>query len=611
MHVSSRNPPGKRACAAFVAGWLSFAPLCWAQSDFDGSPFAPVDSPGFTSLRQGSPLGTESSGLGAHGPENVASEPPGEAAAAPGNGSLEDLAARIEALERQNAELMERLGSMEAAPTTNPPMGEDPTGSPRGVEAESSGLGGDGPGAAPSSSAARTNPKTTEAGTAKVADGDGWYEVGSDLGMTGSWNNGLEFISKNKDFRVHIGGRVQFDTIWWDNADAFTGTGPPGDEDAFDFRRARFRIDGTMYEWIDFATEMDFANTINANLGQQPASNNNVVGSPAITELWLNFKGVPYVGNVRVGNMKNPIGMEHLTSSRFLPFLERSFNQDVFYGPFNNGFIPGGMIWNQYANQRGLWATGIFRETKNPFAYGVDDGSYSWTSRITYLLWYDECSNGRSLFHVGLSNKLVDPITGVERYRARPSLRNGPPIALNPVFADTGAFAVETADYVGTEAAWNYGPFNLQAEYTPGFLHGATGNRGAFNNVPIGDEFIQGGYVQALYFLTGEHMMYDRTTGSFARVIPNENAYVLKGLRENVFTRGAWQVGFRYSYLDLDSSDALDGGILNDYTWGLNWYFNPNAKLQWNYVLTHRDVPTALGEGGFASGFGMRLAWDF
>ncbi len=40
---------------------------------------------------------------------------------------------------------------------------------------------------------------------------DDGYEVGSDLKMTGSWRNGLQFESANKDFRMHIGGRVQYD----------------------------------------------------------------------------------------------------------------------------------------------------------------------------------------------------------------------------------------------------------------------------------------------------------------------------------------------------------------------------------------------------------------
>jgi hypothetical protein len=40
------------------------------------------------------------------------------------------------------------------------------------------------------------------------------YTVGSQPRMDGAWNYGLEFRSPNRDFYVHIGGRVQWDSIW-------------------------------------------------------------------------------------------------------------------------------------------------------------------------------------------------------------------------------------------------------------------------------------------------------------------------------------------------------------------------------------------------------------
>ena len=40
------------------------------------------------------------------------------------------------------------------------------------------------------------------------------YVIGSDLGMTAKWQHGLELYSKNKDFRVHLGGRTQIDAVW-------------------------------------------------------------------------------------------------------------------------------------------------------------------------------------------------------------------------------------------------------------------------------------------------------------------------------------------------------------------------------------------------------------
>ena len=45
-------------------------------------------------------------------------------------------------------------------------------------------------------------------------------------------------------------------------------------------------------------------------------------------------------------------------------------------------------------------------------------------------------------------------------------------------------------------------------------------------------------------------------------------------------------------------------------TLGLNWYRNANAKLQWNYDLTHRGDTTTAAAGTIHA-FGMRCAFDF
>ena len=47
---------------------------------------------------------------------------------------------------------------------------------------------------------------------------------------------------------------------------------------------------------------------------------------------------------------------------------------------------------------------------------------------------------------------------------------------------------------------------------------------------------------------------------------------------------GAWQVGLRFSYLDLNDK-AIQGGMVYDWTAGLNWFWNPNMKVQLNYIL--------------------------
>ena len=51
---------------------------------------------------------------------------------------------------------------------------------------------------------------------------------------------------------------------------------------------------------------------------------------------------------------------------------------------------------------------------------------------------------------------------------------------------------------------------------------------------------------------------------------------------------GAWELAARYSYLELDSS-GIDGGILHDWTLGLNWYLSHNVRAMLGYIVAHRE----------------------
>jgi phosphate-selective porin OprO/OprP len=319
--------------------------------------------------------------------------------------------------------------------------------------------------------------------------------------------------------------------------------------------------------------------------------------------LWFEFKEVPVVGHIRVGNFKEPIGLEHLTSSRYLDFMERSFLQDAYFGPFNNGFSPGIMIFDTSHDKRLHYDLGIFKNTTNVFGFGVGGGEYAVTGRLGYLVWYDEPSQGRYLAHLGISGSHRDLDDGRIRIRSRGSLRNGPGV-LNPVLADTGFFFGDDQDLLGLEAAAVVGPWLFQAEYT-----GSSVSEGFQGGRNLGTVFTHGYYMEALYFLTGEHRAYDHKVFSFGRVVPHENAFLVRTPHGICHGHGAWQVGGRYSYLDL-RDDGINGGTIQDWTLGLNWFLNPNMKIQWNYVLTHREGQGGVGDGSF-HGVGMRLAHDF
>lgn len=495
-----------------------------------------------------------------------------------------DLESRIEQLESLNRDLLDRLESLETDRSGVIPAGHAPPG--RGIRRISSSIA-----------------EEQTSGPSDSSEDPPFYEVGTDTSLHAIWKNGVEIQNEHKDFRLHVGGRTQFDSSWFQTDPGFQSdpaiVNPV--RDGVDFRRARLRMDGTMYEVIDWAVEYDFMNSVMTVPSTTAAPN--VTGLPAPTDLWFAYKEVPLVGNIKVGNHKEPIGFEHLVSSRFLPFMERSFNQDAFYGAFNNGFSPGISIYDTYGDEVGVWALGIFKPSNNIFAADNIPGDSSVTGRITSLLWYED--EGAHLLHFGFSARHATLGNSTTRYRTRGPERSGLSASW-PQFADSRNFKGDGQDTVNFELVSNMGSFTLQSEYLMNYVENGRTTTG----IPAGTVFYHGGYVELLYFLTGEHREYSRKTGAFERVTPLQNAFLVRTDCGPCCGRGAWQAGFRYNYLDLNDQ-GIDGGILNDYTWGLNWFLNPNMKIQWNYSLTHRQSPTAAAFDGWNQGFGMRLAHDF
>jgi phosphate-selective porin OprO/OprP len=477
------------------------------------------------------------------------------------------------------------------------------------------------------------------------------YEIGSDKALKDTWKDGFQAESSNKDFRVKIGGRTQVDAV------GFTaGPGPnqppnqagldPSLSDTVDLRRARFRMEGRMYEMYDWACEYDFVNQINVNNSLFPTERD---AGPltAVTDLWLQVRELPILGTVRVGNQKDPYGYEHLTSSRWLNFMERSFAQDAFEGPFNNGFVPGIQILNSNEDGSVGWQVGQFKNTTNPFGFSNSSGGSMTVGRLVWLPVYED--EGRKLLHLGVSGRTMQPrkqhlaydASGLPideavpavRFRSRGSIRNGPPGPLNSIYADTGLLEGSWQNMIGLEFVGNNGPWSFQSEYFGSWLYNArTTSAGpyvtnGFQPPPgtnVGTVYYQSGYAEVLYFLTGESRTYSKIEYRFDRPIPHNNFYAIRGGgsgRRLSLSEGAWQVGMRYNYLCLNDS-GVNGGVLNGCTLGLNWLLNPNARVYFNYDFTYRDFTntpwtkdglpaTNFNGSGWIHGFGTRLAFDF
>jgi phosphate-selective porin OprO/OprP len=450
----------------------------------------------------------------------------------------------------------------------------------------------------------------------KKEEADKGFEVGKDLGLTARWTGHQPWLeTKDRAFRIHVGGRTQFDIVGVTAPDNVQfGVGGIGRyDDAINFRRARLEIDGWLWEVVDFFWEYDFLNTFDDDPAN-PALRTDAANHPVPTDLWMGINHIPWIGLIRFGNMKPPIGFEHLTSSRYLQFLERSFQFDAFIEDGNNGFSPGIQIANWTEDERVTWQFGIWKHTRSIFGWNVGDGEYSVVGRVTGTPYYED--NGRFMVHLGLGALHRDGDDGIFRFRARPLLRNGPAVLHNVVAV--ARLEASSHDQLAPEFYCNWGPFSVQAEYNANWVH----NPRLFTSPTVttpapsgrGTYFAQGAYVEVGYFLTGENRQYVRTPEhssgtATTRVIPYRNFFWVPGESCNLFSAGAWQVCARYSWLDLNNG-VINGGLLNDFTFGVNWFLNPNAKLQWNYSYGHRNVPGGTSDGAF-QGFGFRFACDF
>jgi len=399
-----------------------------------------------------------------------------------------------------------------------------------------------------------------------AAEADFKKKPGPDVQV--SWKDGLNFTSAGGLFKGKLGGRLQLDIASFkesDDVEARFGDIPAGVE----FRRARLSLEGEIGTALPvfFKTEYDFATT-----------------EAEFKDVFIGIDKIPFVGKLQAGHFKEPLGLEILTSSRFLTFLERATPMEAFLPERNIGVMASGAQLDEHLT----YAAGAFTDTgTSGKIVSPLDGNYRGSARVTFLPWYDAATKGGSLLHVGVSGSYIDPGDAGVRFRSRPESH------LAPRFVDTGTNNALFANsdhqiLAAAEAAVVLGPFSAQAEYVRTWVS-SPGLSGEFD----------GFYIFGSWFITGEHRNYRRANGTFDRVIPHHN-FTDGGL-------GAWELALRYSYLNLND-EGINGGRLNDITAGVNWYLNPNSKLQFNYVnaMVDRGVTD-----GVAHIFQGRWAVDF
>lgn len=315
-------------------------------------------------------------------------------------------------------------------------------------------------------------------------------------------------------------------------------------------RRARLGVEGTIPGGFGYKFEMDFAG---AQVGFGDAI--------------LTYKPKDQPWDLTLGNFETLNGLEQISSSRYISFMERAAFNDAFINSRRLGVSLG--VANRAGDLR--LGAGLFA------AHSIDNSfdNDGWIA-ATRGVWSPKV--GGHQLHLGasaqwrefqsnngatVSNSVNAPSTNQQaRYQARPFSQT-----TNVRFVDTGAFAAKSDRIFGIEAAGIFKSFHLAGEAQWIKVHAyRRGDRFTEANdffpaasflVPAADPSFWGGYLEAGYYLTGETRGYRNGLWDRTKVL-------------NPFSKGGWgavQVNGRVEYLDLDS-ERLKSAFLNNFATG-------------------------------------------
>ncbi|OQX81730.1 MAG: hypothetical protein B6D61_00250 [Bacteroidetes bacterium 4484_249] len=375
------------------------------------------------------------------------------------------------------------------------------------------------------------------------------------------WDNGLKIENKDKGYKIKIGGRIMLDgiTVSPENNGVIDTLVSGGS--GVEFRRIRFYSSGKIYKNILYKLQFDFAG-----------------GTAWLKDAYITITKIPVVGNFRVGHFKEPIGLELLTSSKYITLMERGLTNPM--TPERN---TGIMLFNNELNKRMTWALGYFLPADN---FGKYKGNkYDLTTRITGLPVYKTDGRYRVL-HIGFSYTHQYQDNSSYKLKSRPESHLIETIVLAEIDK------TKAVNQVGGELTFIFGPFSVQGEYIN--ANALTSKTSALQKTSYNFSSFYG---YASWFITGEHRNYKASNAAFGRIKPKKNFGSEGG-------PGAFEVALRYSDIDLDDTDVR-GGELANITLGLNWYLNPATRFMFNYVLAE------LKDKGKINIFEMRFQIDF
>ncbi len=356
---------------------------------------------------------------------------------------------------------------------------------------------------------------------------------------------------------------------------------PNGLVNGSQFRQIRLTWKGSMYNMIEYAASIDFGGS-----------------DYAIKDVYGGFYNLPCGVSFRAGHFKEPWSMEELMSTTDTPLMEKSFLNSTksLVGGRNNGV----MLHNWHVADRYTWAAGVFAASMTEKTLNCFDekDNVALTTRLTWLPHYVQWCDGReTAWHIGAaySYRKYDRVTGRPADHGT-SLSFRPVCAIEPALMNTGNMTgLDSMNAFQIESALIYGSFLL--EFEQAFLCMKDERCTAANGKP----FVHAGFLQASYVLTGEGRKYKKDGGIIGGITP-ECPFVRVCTDEmSVFSGpGAWEIAYRISWADtgelasgydpvVPTTYSSKNGFMLANTVGLNWYWNKNVRMMFNYSYVKAD----------------------
>ena len=360
----------------------------------------------------------------------------------------------------------------------------------------------------------------------------------SDLPVNTSVQEGLMVWKTPGDqFSLWIDGRLFLDYAYYNEAVPAKLDLASGSE------VSRFRLSFKSTHYKHWLTEMDLSFGENA---------------VEIKDAWIAWKGDKLL--LKVGNFKEPFGLENMTSSRYENFIEASYLDMIPYGRAMG-------VGASYSYNGWQGSAGVFQQVAGDVDAKVglkglkdNDEAYAVTARTSANVL--EYFNLPAVLHLGVSGSYRTPSASTNTFlwEGRAETR------ISKIkFFNASVIEADHKTDLGLEAAAQYKRFTTSAEYQRSVVTREESSH-------YKDVLVDGGYVAANVFLTNDQQQYSSSEGEFGKVVPKKKY-------------GAIQLLGRYSFVDLN-----EGGAGSNYTAGLTWHINTNHRVQLQYSRADLDA---------------------